>query len=246
MSAWMRTVCCTSSVLLATGGGILGVGCAGSYTMKAQITPLGAHIELTYTPLEQNSQFDFDGMPYVVVNLNGTTYWFYPSTGRVFNPATGQVYQLDDPSWKRVLDELRNQHQFDDLPQTHTSPKTIQQNVFGFFTPNILAGMGIQNEYVSMDISLSGNTPLPSLNPMKWPTLERNLFVFPDGTQGSPDPMRLELNGEPCDVLGYMAALGATDARVVVAGTQWRVVFQEDGWADVFIDNTFFTTIELH
>jgi hypothetical protein len=239
-------VCSTGGALLAMGGAIIGVGCSGSYTMRAQITPLGAHIELTYTPLEQNSQYDFDGIPYVVINLNGTTYWFYPSTGRVFNPETGQVYQLDDPSWKRVLDELRNQHQCIELPQTRTTNKAIQQNVFGLFTPNILAGMGVQGEFVSMDMHLSGNTPLPLLDPVQWPTLERSLFVFPDGVAGSPDPMRLELSGEPCDVFGYMAALGTTDARVLVEGTEWCVVFEGDLWADVFIENTFVTAIPLH
>ena len=241
-----RTVCCTGSVWLTIGGGILGVGCSGTYTMRAQITPLGAHLELTYTPLEQSNQYDLDGVPYVVINLNGTTYWFYPSTGRVFNPATGQIYQLDDQSWKRVLDELGNQYQFVELPTTRTTQKPIQQDVFGLFTPNILAGMGFQDEYVSIEISLTGNTPLPTFNSMNWPTLERNLFVFPDGVQGSPDPMRLELNGEPCDVFGYMAALGTINARVIVDGTEWSMEFGGDEWADVFIDNTFFTSIPLH
>ncbi len=246
MIAWMRTICCTCGTILATGIGTVEMGCAGSYTLRAQITPIGGFVEITFTPLDESDQYDFDGVPYVVIIRDGKSYHFYPSSGRIVDPETGQVYQLDDPSWQRLLKELNSRHQQAGLPQTYTIINEVDRQAFGIFTPNIKAVMGLLEEHVSMELSLDGDTPIPTLDQERWPTLHRALFVFPDGEANSPDPMRLELNGEPCDVFGYMAALGVTDGATTIDGHDWSVVFEENQWADVFIDDTLFTSVALN
>lgn len=246
MNAWMRTVCWVFGTSIAVGIGTVEMGCSGSYTLRAQITPISGFVEITFTPLDQSDQYDFDGQDYVVIIHEGSVYHFYPSSGRVINPETGQVYQLDDPSWQRLLEALRNQHQLVELPRIVTTEVEVSRQTFGMITPNLKAGMGFMSESISMKLSLEGDTPLPMFDEERWPTLERALFVFPDGVVGSPDPMRLELNGEPCDVFGYMAALGVTDGSVLIDGHDWSVLFEEDQWADVYIDETLFTSISLH
>jgi hypothetical protein len=73
------------------------------------------------------------------------------------------------------------------------------------------------------------------------------LFVFPDGEIGSPDPMRLELSGEASDVIGYLAQLGVTRSGATVHGEYWTlVVDSEHEWADIFLGESFVTSISLN
>lgn len=246
MNAWMRTICCACGTLLATGIGTIEMGCAGSYTLRARITPIGGYVEITFTPLDQIDSLDLDGQEYVIIYQNGKVYHFYPSLGIAVDPETGQVYQLDDPSWRRLLEQLQNQHGDPIYHRGLSTGDEVHREAFGLFTPNLKAGMGFLNEYVSMEISLEGDTPLPLFDEERWPTLHRALFAFPDGVEGVPDPMRLELNGEPSDVFGYMAALGVTDGTATVGNQDWAIVFNEGQWADVFIDDTLFTAVPLH
>jgi len=248
MNAWKRTLGCATGTLLAVGIGTVELGCAGSYSVRVQITPFTAFLDLEFTPLNQSQQFDFDGEEFEIIIHEGRAYRFYPSSGRVIDPETGQVYQLDDSSWRRLLEALRNAHetQYSFLPDTFTQVNEVQREVFALFTPNLKAGMGFMDEFVSLEVHLEGDTPLPTFDENRWPTLERSLFVFPDGISGSPDPMRLELVGEPCDVFGYMAELGATNGTSVVDQQNWSIVFDDGQWADVYVNNILFTSIPLH
>jgi len=246
MNAWMRSTCCAFGTVIAIGFGTVGTGCSsGSYTLRVQVSPIGVFIELTVTPLNKFNQLDLDGLHYKIFVYEGKTYRFYPSRGWIYDPETGQLYQLDDSSWQDLLDTLRVQHQQVDIQQYYEQCKEVKRQAFGVFTPNINACLGLLEEVVAIELSLKGDTPLPNLDE-RWPTLHRALFVFPDGVQGSPDPIRLELRGEPSDVFGYMAALGVTDGAMKIDGHDWTIVFNDDNWADVFIDETLFTSIPLH
>jgi len=246
MNAWMRTICCACGTVLATGIGTVEMGCTGSYTLRAQLTPFGGFVEITFTPLEGSEQFDFDGEEYEIIIRDGKPYHFYPSSGRIIDPETGQVYQLDDPSWQRLLEALKNPHQQAGLPRTYTQVTEAHRQAFGLFTPNSKTGIGFLDEHVSIELSLDGDTPLPTFDEGRWPTLQRSLFVFPDGVIDSPDPMRLELDGDSCDVFGYMAALGATDGTTIVDGHEWSVEFVDGQLADIYVDDTLFTSVTLH
>lgn len=248
MKLWNRTLGCATSTILAIGIGTVELGCAGSYSVRVQITPFTAFLDLEFTPLNQSQQFDFDGELYEIIIHEGRAYRFYPSSGRVIDPETGQVYQLDDPSWQRLLEALKKGHevQHSFLQDSFTQMNEVQREAFGLFTPNLKAGMGFMDEVVALEVHLEGDIPLPTFDAERWPTLERSLFVFPDGVVGSPDPMRLELIGEPCDVFGYMAALGTTNGTSVVDQQEWSVVFDDGQWADVYINNILFTSIPLH
>ncbi len=213
-----------------------------------QITPIGIFIDVEFTPLENGSQYDLDGESYVTIIHEGKTYRFYTRLGIVVDPVTGQMYRLDDESFQRLVKHVREEGLqpivAENPPVSRDESVCIQ--TFGLFTPNLKAGMGFMDEQVSMELSLVGDVPIPTFDGDRWPTLSRELFIFPDGIQGSPDPMRLELSGEPCDVLGYMAALGVTDGSTTIDGHEWSVVFDEDQWADVFVDDVFFTSVSFH
>ena len=247
MNAWMRTVIGVGGMILAPGITTLGSGCStGNYTLSVQVTPLGVWIELTFTPLEDSHQYDLDGFPYQLYEFEGKLYRFYPSKGWLYDPETGQLYQLDDPSWQRLLESLKNVTHSSAHVEGHRSELENRTST-GVIFPSIDAAMGILDARISTTVHLQGDTPLPRWDVDRWTTLERNLFVFPDGEVGNPDPMRLELSGEPSDVIGYLAQLGVTRSGATVDGDSWQLIIDtEQEWADLFLDESFMTSIPLN
>ena len=247
MNAWMRTVLGVGGMILAPGITTLGSGCStGSYTLSVQVTPLGVWVKLTFSPLEDSHQYDLDGVPYQLYEFEGKLYRYYPSKGWLYDPETGQLYQLDDPSWQRLLESLKNTNHSSAIVESHRS-KLESRTTTGVIFPSIDAAMGIFDEHICTTVHLQGDTPLPRWDVERWTSLERNLFVFPDGEAGSPDPMRLELSGEPSDVFGYLAKLGVTQSGVTVNGYCWLLAIDSDQeWADVFIGESLITSIPLN
>ncbi len=246
MNAWMRLVWCACGTGVAVGFGSIAMGCSGAHTIRAQVTPLGVFVDYTFEPLIQSDQYDLDGLPYRMIKHEGISYRFYPGTGWIYDPITGRLYQLDDASWQRMLDQLGIPNQPLENSELDTSIEKIQRETFGLCTPNLKAGMGFSDEHIAMELNLLGDTPMPFVDEDRWPSLHHELYVFPDGVQGSADQMRLELAGEPSDVLGYMASLGVTDGTTTIDGHEWSVVIVEDQWADVFMDDVLFTSVLLH
>lgn len=246
MNVWMRSACWVCGAILSTGIGLGVLGCAGTYKVRVQLTPLGAYMDMTFTPLKEGGHYDFDGVPFVIIIHDGKPYRFYPSKGIVIDPDSGEMHQLDDPSWKQLLESLQQRNNQIIRTSNIVKKEEVQRQCFGLFTPNLRACMGFANEYVSMELSIGGDTPIPLQDEERWPTLERSMFVFPDGVVGSPDPLRLELSGEPSDVFGYLVALGVTDGAVTVNGNQWTMAFHENQWADLFMNGTLVTSISLH
>ncbi len=246
MNAWMRTVIGVGGMILAPGIAVLGSGCStGNYKLSVQVTPLGVWIELTFSPLEDSHQYDLDGIPYQLYKFEGKWYRFYPTKGWLYDPETGQLYQLDDPSWQRLLESLQTTSQ----PVVVTEHQNTCENrtTTGVLFSSIDAAMGIPDARIISIVHIQGDTPLPQLDIGRWTTLKRNLFVFPDGEVGSPDPMRLELSGAASDVIGYLAQLGITRSGATVDGFKWTLVVDQDQeWADIFLGESLFTSIPLN
>lgn len=246
MNAWKRTLCTTYSALLTLGLGLTPMGCSsGSYSLEAQITPIGGYVRITFTPLEEGELLDLDGKEYVIVYRNGKQYRFYPSLGIIVDASNGQMYRLDDESWERVLRQLQQGIGTPILHRDSPIPEEVHRELFGLVEPNLKAGMGFMHEFVTVEIHLHGDIAIPTLDSTRWPSLQRSLFIFPDGVEESPDDLRMELVGEPSDVFGYMQSVGMTDGSANVANQHWSLLLNEE-FADLFIDDAFFTTIPLH
>jgi hypothetical protein len=247
MNAWMHTAIWTGGMILASGMSAVGTGCSsGGYTLSVQVTPLGVWVELTFSPLGHSQQYDLDGIPYQLIEFEGKWYRFYPSKGWLYDPETGQLYQLDDPSWERLLRSLKtSNHEEVFHVESHSRQETRTTTCVLF--PSLDVAMGIPDARMYVSVHLQGDTPLPNWDVERWTTLERKLFVFPDGEVGSPDPMRLELSGEASDVVGYLAQLGVNRSGATVDGRNWTLVVDaENEWADIYLDESLVTSIPLN
>ena len=247
MHALMRKACCLCGSAAIGSFGFVEMGCAGSYDTRIQVSPLGIMIDVTFVPLLESEQYDLDGMEYFWIVREGKSYKFYPGKGWVFDPETGQLYQLDDKSWRKVVRELGGkQLQTDTAGLLPAQLNEVARQSLGIFQPTHLDGLGIPDTTISIELSLSGDTPIPALQGFRWPTLKRQLFIFPNGEEGIADDLRLQLDGDPSDVLGYLAAVGATNAETTIDGHTWNIVVTSDDTADVFIDDVLLVTIPLH
>ncbi len=245
MKAWMQTMRNALGIGLIFGGGTLLIGCSGAFTVRAKATGLIIEIEAEYTPLQENA-YDLDGLEYYVIESEGVVWWFYPSGRLAYNPATGQLIRLSPATYHRLLKLLGLR--FAEEPQQHLTPTEVEtkRQFAGIFTPNFYAGMGLLDEKIQIELFVQGDMPTPVVDERRWPSLNQELFVFPDGVEGSPDPMRLELEGDSSDVFGYMAAIGVKDAFGSFDGFEWTAVFDENQWVDVFVNDSLFTSIPLH
>ncbi|MBT4529623.1 MAG: hypothetical protein HOC27_00320 [Phycisphaerae bacterium] len=247
MNSLMRKACCLCGTAVIGGLGFLEMGCAGSYEARVQISPFGILVDVTFVPLLENEQFDLDGLHYVLIYRDGKSYRFYPSKGWVFDPETGRLYQLDDESWKKLNDELQDNPLLEvSVPLPQINQPIVTREVLGIIFPTVLTGLGIPDEMISVELALEGDTPLPTLSATRWPTLDRKLFVFPNGVQGEPDDMRLELNGDPSDVLGYMAAVGVTEGETIVDGCTWKVILHNEELAEIYFNDMLFNSVSIH
>lgn len=246
MKAWMRNVQCAFGASVVLGSGTLFLGCSGSYTTRVQISPFGVYIEATYTPLDSSSHYDLDGLRSVTFGPDGDNYRFYPSKGWVYDTASGRLVQLDDASWHQLLKLYGFREAPEILQPDVLVHEEVQREWFGIFSPDVNSGVGLFDERVQIELNVNGDMPIPEIDERRWPSLKKNLFVFPDGIEGSPDPMRLELEGDSCDVFGYMAILGTKDVFASVDGNDWSAVFNDEQWVDVFINDTLFTSVPLH
>jgi len=211
-----------------------------------QVSPFGVYIEATYTPLDSRSHYDLDGLRSIPFGSGGDNYLFYPSKGWVYDHDTGRLVQLDDASWHQLLKVLGLRESIEILQPDVRVYEEVQREHFGIVSPNINSGVGLFDERVQIELNVSGDMPVPEIDERRWPSLKKNLFVFPDGIEGSPDPMRLELEGNSCDVFGYVAAIGTKDVFASIDGNDWSAVFNDEQWVDVFVNDTLFTSIPLH
>jgi hypothetical protein len=99
---------------------------------------------------------------------------------------------------------------------------------------------------ISISLVGSGDMVLPFWDTDRWPSLRRNLFVFPDGIVGSPDPINLEVSGDACDVFGYLVEFGLVEIDTTINHTNWvAVIDEENELVDIFVEDVLLTTVVL-
>lgn len=246
MIAWKHTgLGIIGSVLVSTFG-MLSVGCASHYFQGViEGTPFSLRLKITIIPVGVLDQLDLDELPYIEIEHEGQIYRFYPSRGLLYNPITGRLYQLDDSSLQKLLRELGlNGH---NLIEFALDPQDAEDRVVsGQFKIGEDAIFGTANSWVGVKVSLQGDVPIPEWDVARWPTLDREMYIFPDGIEGSPDPIRVDLSGEAVDVFGYLVELGVQEGDAPSSEGNWHfVVDHETGMIDIFMDETLFTAIPI-
>ncbi|MBC8202747.1 MAG: hypothetical protein H8E91_02855 [Planctomycetes bacterium] len=220
--------------------------CQNGGTFEGEvITPLVRITgDFTLFPIGDPRAIDIDGLIPTPITFNGDDYFYYPSTGWILNPATGQFFQLDDPTWQKFRREFRGTS-FGGRSGDRTSA-TFELKGTGQMTPMWNAVLDPSTAEISISLVCYGDMVLPIWDTQRWPSLHRNLFVFPDGIEGSPDPMNMELSGDACDVFGYLAAFGLLEMDTTMNQTNWfAVVDEENELVDIFVEDVLLTTIEL-
>jgi len=201
-------------------------------------------IDIQFYPIGLPENMDLDALDPNGFTLNGKHYDYYPTFGGVVDPESGQLYQLDDPSWekfKRVFNGVNSSGRAGDRTNS-----IIETKGTGNCNPMWNAVLEPSTTEISISLVGSGDMVLPFWDTDRWPSLRRNLFVFPDGIVGSPDPINLEVSGDACDVFGYLVEFGLMEIDTTINHTNWvAVIDEENELVDIFVEDVLLTTVVL-
>ncbi len=202
-------------------------------TIDVQLYPIGVPENLDLDVLKPKG-FVFDGKQYN----------YYPSFGGVVDPESGQLYQLDDPSWEK-FERLFKTNNNGGLDGNRMS-SIIETKGTGHITPMLDEVIDPSMAEISISLSGTGDMVLPFWDIERWPSLHRNLFIFPDGIEGSADLINLEVSGDACDVFGYLVEFGLLEMNTAMNESHWVAVVDESNeFVDFFVEDILLTTIEL-
>ncbi len=201
------------------------------------------HFVLRYPPMEENRRYDLDGLEHIIIVNDGVTYRFYPHLGIAVEVGTNRVYRLDIEDLQRLLDALG----IDGL-QHFASVATMNETT----TMNSVGAIGgvegvfeSDNQNVTLELKLRGDVPIPQHSDEQWPSLEQELYIFPDGVKGSPDELLLALSGDREDVLRYLLKLGIEEATFNVGESEWLIQWsKEANLIDVFCNEILMFSVD--
>jgi len=242
MFAWKSMVL---GLGLMTSVGVL-PACQSGGTIHGVIeTPLmRITIDVQFYPVGLPDNLDLDALDPNEFIFNGKHYNYYPTFGGVVDPESGQLYQLDDPSWekfKRVFRETNIRSGNGDRISS-----TIETKGTGQCKAMWNAVLDPSTTEISISLAGTGDMVLPYWDIERWPSLHRNLFVFPDGIEGSPDPINIEVSGDACDVFSYLVEFGLQEMDTTIHETNWiAIVDEENELVNIFIEDVLLTTIVL-
>jgi hypothetical protein len=258
MKARMQLVLGVCGMVFALGIGVFGTGCSanakGKLRFKNRHHSLSVDLSSGVMQYEyqklftvaQQLNFDLDSKSYIPFVLNNKEYNYYAESDCLFVEETNELIIRDNPSWDSFFENESNL-----LKLTHQSNyvfTTLQgREVKGTYLQSVDLSTVFQNEILEVTISLHGGAPIPDWDVERWPSLERKLFLFPDGIVGSPDPISVRLHGEASDVFGYLYEIGIGEGSFSVDDNDWVVQFDDNGlWADVFVNDVLFRSVLMH
>ncbi len=226
MNAWMRwgTAALTLPALVACGRLLIE-------------TPL---FRMVLEPVQLTSAeiMDIDAWRGEQVRHDGENAIFYPDRGILFHPASRRFYRVvDDPGVRRPMRSAPRRHY---RAQASGDPVTAEGKLLDLHLDMIDPA----SSSASVSVSWTGSWQIPLLDDQQYPTLHRELFVDPDGTAGTPDPVTMVLHGVAADVLGYMVDGGLVEASGTQDGVPWFVSIDGEV-ADVFMNDVFACSIVL-
>ncbi|MDP7005647.1 MAG: hypothetical protein QF718_05500 [Phycisphaerales bacterium] len=242
MKAWKRSINGTIGTAFAIGFCLIGTGCLESVKVEWEASGrLDYHKSIVDIP----SKYDLD-VEHTAVEFDGKKYNYYASQQCLHNQLTSELFRKDDPSIK---------HLFESLPKL-TCVETVDVedmnnssavNVCGSVSRIISSEQDSLSSQIEAAIYLDSKYPIPVWDVDRWPSLDRQIYVFPDGIVGNSDSLNLILTGELCDVFGYMAELGVTQGTAMIDDDVCSLFIDDEGlWADVFVNDVLFGSIWLN
>lgn len=243
MKAWKRTIVGISGIIIALGFSITGTGCSAPIAAELSIE---AHYELKYrSTYDFPSKYDLD-TGYKIVEYGEKKYKYYLEQQCLYDPLTSRLYRLDDQIVQTVMDSLPTTFVKDNFSEINYNDESTMQ-IIGEFSPIAASRASVLDSKIEFTLWLNGTLPIPAFDCERWPSLDRQIFVFPDGLVGSPDTMTLILTGELCDVFGYMAELGVVEGNSIIDGNECSLFIDDEGqWADLFINDVLLCSILLN
>jgi len=238
-----------NSILILSGimvGSAFLSGCTSSGKVYGTFeTPLmRITLELDYYQISAPEFLDLDVLKPKPFLFEGKEFFYYPTFGGIFDADTGELFQLEDPSWEQFKRLFPRSN--DGSPQNNFISEIVDTKGSGQLIPMWDTVLDPSSTEVSISVQVSGDMVFPTWDVERWPTLDRRMFIFPDGIEGSPDPMNISLSGEASDVFGYLAEFGLLTLYTCIDGSNWDVVVSEnDGVVDVFVDDTLVTSFLL-
>ncbi|MBC8522844.1 hypothetical protein H8D29_02850 [PVC group bacterium] len=239
MFAWKRIM---------TGMGVTGIvgimpSCQNIHG-EVQTPFIRASLDVEFFPMSVPENIDLDALKPLEFMFDGVEHLYYPSFGGVRNPETGRMYQLDDKTWgefERLFRESRD----GGLSEPRSSV-VVNLKASGSLVSKWESLLDPFSSELSIVLNGSGDMVLPFWDVDRWPTLERALYISPDGVRGSADPMTIEVSGEACDVFGYLADFGLLEIESRIDGSNWSAIVDESASVvDIFVDETFVTSFSL-
>jgi hypothetical protein len=190
--------------------------------------------------------FDLDSKKYAYVGLSNLSCKYFFDNDCVYEEESHQLFLNDDPLWSEFYEnsELRSHITTEDQ-YLFSIPNGLE--IEGNFSTLFGISTGPQSGHVEVSVNLEGGSPIPFWDTYRWQTLDRKLFLFPDGVYGNPDPIVMRLTGEANDVFGYLFEVGITEGSAIVDGNLWEVCIDQTGeCADIFVNDILINSISLN
>ncbi len=260
MVAWKRTVLGISGMIIAGCFNAFGVGCGANAkaTVKFKKGPHsvwfdsdeGVHYQYEFLKsihhIDNLTCFDLDTKDYDVISFQNQEYKYFYNIDCLYQEESQQLVLHDDPSWDSYFEgELT-------APQLSTSMGYTfydeqERELKGAVSFALETGLNIYDAPIEIRVNLNGGALIPMFDSLRWDSLNRKLYLVRDGVVGSLDPVIMDLSGKACDVFGYLYEAGITQGQTSIEGEEWAMLIDSSGqFADVYVDNTLFSTITLN
>jgi hypothetical protein len=191
-----------------------------------------------------NGRLDLD-MPFArQVNFENRTFNFYPTQGGMHDPLNGEFIRSDNPVWNQLGLPTAGTTWGGATNEIAKNETTLIGTVFIFPTWETL--LEASTSEVTIILQGSGEMAVPFWDVDRWPTLNRTLYVFPNGIRASVDPINIEVSGNACDVFGYLAEFGLLNIDACINDSNWFVIVNENNsTVEIFVENILLTTFAL-
>ncbi len=191
-------------------------------------TPFGRVIfDPVRVPLGHGYDLDaWHGEPF---RFRGREYIWFPEQGLIWDPLTGRIWRPnDDVAWRTFGRVMRGTT----VAPPGSGSVQVGQACMPIQVHAWTLGQGdLVDATVEASVALRGDWEIPHLDAERWPQLQRELRVQPDGHRGSPDPVRMTLRGDLASVLGYLHEAGASDIHLRVGSMDLQVLIDHDAAA---------------
>jgi len=260
MNARMQKVLGFNGMVIAVSAVLFGTGCGSILKTKLNLKKGDHRIEWSsedglfsyefedkiFSPNQSQVYFDLDCKEFESITLDGCSYNHFYNLDCLYVEESQQLILNDNPFWQNFFDT----HSIPTCPtlsKGYVFHPMQESNISGTITPSLgLASESLVGD-VEVTVNLEGGSYIPSWDSSRWQTLNRQLFLFPDGVQGTPDPINMKVSGKPCDVFGYLYEVGIKEGTATVDGDAWAFYIDDLGtWVDVYIGNTLFTSVSLN